>query len=149
ASVELHMLTKESVQSWMPKVARSRQKYQVGYVVGLAGSPSMPGAALLSSLAALRGGSGIVRLFYPEGMEASLAASPYELIRESYVPEKLERLMAELQRASAIFVGPGIGKEPKMRKLIAQLLPQINKPCVLDADALNIIAEDKLTFPIH
>ena len=51
----------------------------------------MPGAGLLSSLAAFRTGSGMVRLLYPSGMEAELSASPYELIKIPYTDEQSRR----------------------------------------------------------
>lgn len=144
---EMIMLTDEILKPLMPVIRRSRHKYEAGFVVGIAGSPAMPGAAILSSSAALRSGAGIVRLFYPEGMEAQLAACPYELIHTPFKPGNLDGIIAELQRATAVFIGPGLGKTAQTVSLLRNLLPRIDKPCVIDADALNILAEEGISLP--
>ena len=71
------------------------------------GSPGMAGAASLSSLATLRAGAGIVRLFHPEGLEKELVAAPYEIIKE---PFHIDRFLVEAKRAKALFIGPGMGR---------------------------------------
>ena len=63
AKSSAYLVNLNSLGSLMPKVKRTRHKYEAGYVLGIAGSPGMPGAALLSSFAALKSGAGIVRLF--------------------------------------------------------------------------------------
>jgi len=144
---DLFMLSHEDVKPFLPKIKRIRHKYEAGYVVGLAGSPEMPGAALLSATSSLRGGAGIVRLFYPEGMHGALVTSPYELICTSYRGDDLNEMLAHMNKASAIFLGPGLGLNEKIKKLLRFLLPKIEKPCVLDADALNFIAEEEIPLP--
>lgn len=141
------MLSEDDVQPLLPDVKRSRHKYQAGYVVGLAGSLFMPGAAILSSTAALRGGAGIVRLFYPDGMRHELSACPYELICTPYTNDHLQEMLDQLKRASSVFIGPGLGQSAEVRSLLRQILPLIEKPCVIDADALTIIAEENLPLP--
>jgi hydroxyethylthiazole kinase-like uncharacterized protein yjeF len=147
AESKIVMLTEEYVQPLLPKIKRSRHKYQAGYVVGIAGSTLMPGAAILSSSAALRSGAGIVRLFYPEGMRYELSASPYELICTPYTNNDLKELQDHIKRAASVFIGPGIGKSTSVKSLLRQILPLIEKPCVIDADALTIITEENLAFP--
>jgi NAD(P)H-hydrate epimerase len=144
---DIIMLSEENMGPALPKIKRNRHKYQAGYVVGLAGSPDMPGAAILSATSALRGGAGIVRLFYPEGMRLELAAAPYELICTSYRPNALEEMLTQMNRASAVFIGPGLGQTEETKALLRHLLPQIGKPCVLDADALNILATEEIPLP--
>ncbi len=124
----------------LPQIVRNRHKYQAGYVLGLGGSKGMAGAPLLASFAALRAGAGIVRLFHPEGMEAELAAAPFEVISQ---PFNEASFFQEVERASAVFIGPGIGKERRF----VDLLARINKPCVIDADALNLLASHPTPFP--
>lgn len=147
ATADLELMTSEQMSFLMPKIVRNRHKYQAGYVIGLAGSPLMPGAALLSCLAALRGGSGIVRLLYPDGMEAQLADSPYELIKQPYHLEDANTILQTMLKASATFVGPGLGTTEATRKLLRKVLPALEKPCVIDADALTILAEEALKLP--
>ncbi len=71
----------------------------------------MPGAAMLSSLASLRGGSGIVKLLYPRGMEAELANSPYELIKLPYDSGNFEDIVITMNKAGSTFVGPGLAEQ--------------------------------------
>lgn len=143
----LEMLTSEILAPIMPIIKRNRHKYQAGAVVGLAGSPGMPGAALLSSSAALRSGAGLVRLLHPDGMQAELASSPYELIRVPYDRDHPQEIIDNLNRASAVFVGPGIGRTPEIHQLLRNVLPHIQKPCVIDADALTILSQEDITLP--
>jgi NAD(P)H-hydrate epimerase len=147
ADSSLKMTLENEMESLFPPIVRNRHKYQRGHVIGLGGSPGMPGAALLTSLAALKSGSGIVRLLHPEGMQAELSASPYELIKVSYQPEDFSSVLELMNKASANFVGPGIGKEIPIRNLVKKLLSKLEKPCVIDADALNIISEEDTTIP--
>lgn len=146
-SSDLMMVTSEIASALLPEIIPNRHKYEAGYVVGLAGSPEMPGAAILSSTAALRGGAGIMRLFYPDGMRTELVAAPYEIICTSYKHEDPTELLAQMNRASAVFIGPGIGQSEATKNLLRTILPQIQKPCVIDADALNIIAGEEIQLP--
>lgn len=144
---DIAMLTQDLLSPLMPHIIPNRHKYQAGYVVGLAGSPEMPGAAILTSTAALRGGAGIVRLFYPEGMRSELTAAPYELICTSYRHSDLKELWSQIDRSAALFIGPGLGQSDETKNLLRQLLPNIQKPCVIDADALNIISKEEIQLP--
>jgi len=141
------MLTLDMVKDEMPLIKRTQHKYEAGYVVGLAGSPSMPGAAILASSSALRGGAGIVRLLYPEGMETEITTSPYELIRKPYRYQDTAMVIDEMNRATATFIGPGLGVTNETRALLRQVLPALTKPCVIDADALTILSEEKIPLP--
>lgn len=144
---EFVMLSDDILQPLMPPIKRSRHKYEAGYVVGLAGSPGMPGAAILSSTAALRGGAGIVRLLHPDGMQAELSSSPFELIRFAYHASDVQEILEQLNRAKAVFVGPGMGRTPQVFSLLKKIIPYINVPCVIDADALNFLAEENVPLP--
>ena len=144
---EMEMLSIDMVKGLLPKIAYDRHKYQAGLVIGLAGSIGMPGAAMLASTAALRGGAGIVRLLHPKGMETELSNSPYELIKIGYGAGDEKMIIETLNSASACFIGPGIGRGKEIRELIKKVLPNIEKPCVIDADALTIIAEEKIKLP--
>lgn len=148
AKPEYELLTLSKIQSLIPPIQRNRQKYQAGYVVGFAGSETMPGAALLSSLSALRGGAGIVRLLHHANTTQALTNSPYELIKTPVT--NAEEALEYLNKAGATFVGPGLGRDEKVHHLLANLLPQINKPTVIDADALYILSQDRsIKLPAH
>lgn len=131
----------------MPAISPTRNKYSAGYVACLAGSLHMPGAAILSATSALSSGSGIVKLFYPEEMAFELGNSPSELIKIPYVEKDHKMIVEKLNNASSTFIGPGIGTATSTCKLLKKILPQIENPIVIDADALNIISKNKIEFP--
>ncbi len=122
---------KEEVFSFLPPVERCRHKYQAGFVAGFAGSSGYTGAAKLASLAALRGGAGIVKWFYPKG--TPIDSVPFEVIQ---MPWSEGHWREALAKASAVFLGPGLGQSEERRKEIASSLAHLHLPSVLDADAL-------------
>lgn len=144
---DLLMLSPDMLRNLMPPLVRNRHKYQAGHVVGLAGSIEMPGAGLLASLSALCSGSGIVHLLYPEAMQGQLSTVPYELIKIPYPLNSPKVVLEWMNKASANFIGPGLGLSAEIRKLLKAVLPKLTKPCVIDADALTILAEEKIPLP--
>jgi len=143
ATPSAYLINKEVMPSLLPPIEPTRHKYEAGYVVALAGSPGMSGAALLSCLAALRAGAGIVRLFHPAGMEGELSAAPYELIRTPYTEKGLSQIIEEAKRARSVLMGPGLGKRGRTLCCIQRVIKELNVPCVIDADGLFLLK----TFP--
>lgn len=141
------MLTPEIVIPMLPKVNRTRHKYEAGLTVGLAGSPGMPGAALLASAAALRSGTGMMKLLYPETMREELGSVPLELVKVGYKYSDTDPIIELLNKASASFIGPGLGKSPEAKELLQIVLKEIRRLCVIDADALTLIAENGFDIP--
>lgn len=139
ASSDLELLTLDEMKALLPPITRTRHKYQAGYVVGLAGSHDMPGAANLASKSALTAGAGIVRIWSKE--ENALLIP--EIVRSYYNDEQGDLVLKSMNEASAVFVGPGLGN----CTLLKELLSGLTKPVVIDADALNAIAKDDLCIP--
>lgn len=135
---EFWILPEPIITTLLPSIVRTRHKYSAGYVVGMAGSKYMPGAAMLSGLASLRSGAGIVRIVHPE--DTILPAQPYELIKTPYQEYDEETVLGLMNSSSAVFVGPGIGVTPNVIKMVSHLCEGLEVPCVFDADALNILA---------
>jgi ADP-dependent NAD(P)H-hydrate dehydratase / NAD(P)H-hydrate epimerase len=129
----------------LPPLRRSRHKYEAGYVLGIAGSPQMPGAAALATAGVLRSGAGIVRLFsMPDTPTDQLLA---EVIHEEY---DLKKIKEESKRAAAYFIGPGLGRTSETEKLLKQLFTSLRLPTVIDADALYFLAKNPSTkLPKH
>lgn len=144
---DMVMLSSEMLLFSFPLIQRTRHKYDAGYVVGLAGSRGYGGAAILSSWAALKSGAGIVRLLYPQTIIEEMAGSPPELIKTPSDFNDINTLLHYLNSASAVFVGPGLGRSPEIRELLKKVLPAIDKPCVLDADALFHLSQESIALP--
>jgi NAD(P)H-hydrate epimerase len=148
AKPSAYLVHTDSLSELMPPVKRTRHKYEAGYVLGIGGSVGMPGAPVLSSRGALKAGAGIVRLFYPSGMEGGVAHAPDELIREGWDGKNADRILAEMGRAQALFIGPGMGRDKQAEQIMKQLLPAIKIPCVIDADGLYYLGENpKVNLP--
>ena len=142
------LVAEDSLEHLLPPLQRTHHKYQAGYVLAVGGSPSMPGAALLSAQGALRSGAGIVRLFYPEGMEAELSNAPLELIKEAWDLKDDKRIREEAARAKALLIGPGMGRTKEAKKAALHLLEKMTIPTVIDADALYYLIDEKApSFP--
>lgn len=140
----LWMFEKEDLSSYFPKLIPNRHKYQAGYVIGIAGSCGMTGAAHLSTAAALCGGAGIVRLLCPESIKNDLVLLP-EILKTSCERSDTNLMIDYLNKASSAFIGPGIGLDENFNLKV--LLDEIKIPVVLDADALNRISIEKIPFP--
>lgn len=129
----------------LPPIVRTRHKYEAGYVVGLGGSFGMPGAPILTSFSALRAGAGYVRLLHPLGMELELGAAPPEIVREGYTGVKT--VLAAMEKAGSVFLGPGIGVHAKTARLLKTVLKELHKPTVIDAEALTLMGSHDLAPP--
>jgi NAD(P)H-hydrate epimerase len=102
----------------------------------------MMGAALLAARACLRAGAGKLVCQIPgEALGIFQAALPEAICHTDSSSLHLENL-PDLEPYHAIGLGPGIGMESGTRKLVKQVLQKARVPLVIDADALNIIAEE-------
>lgn len=120
----------------------------------LAGSDTMCGAAYLSAKAALRTGIGMVRIFTSEKNRTALSVLIPEALIDTWEEEEPDRKkLTELLRwADAVEIGPGLSVSPFAEKLLQAFLEENTLPCVMDADALNLMAEhpdlwEKVDFP--
>ncbi len=127
-----YIVNQEIVSKNLPIRVRTANKYSVGQVVLVAGSPGMPGAAIIAAMGAQKMGAGIIRLFHSPGMECELAALPPEVVRMS----QIQTLLEELHRTKAILVGPGLGRTGDIPKLLDLLYSKAKCPIVIDGDAL-------------
>ena len=125
--------------------APDSDKRTYGHVFVLGGSRNYPGAVLMTVLAALRSGAGLVTAFVPESFVAAFAARAPEAmwigwpetVAGGLALEGQHLLRARLERASALVIGPGLGGELETRALVADIVKTSPVPLVLDADALQ------------
>ena len=102
----------------------------------------MSGAACFCAKAAYRMGSGLVRVCTCEQNRLILQTKVPEAVLVTGQENEEETLLAEqLQWADAVVFGPGIGTGQRARRMTSTVLEQCRVPLVLDADALNIIAD--------
>lgn len=129
-------------------------KNQFGHVLVIAGSSRMLGAAALCGLAAFRSGAGLVTVGVPCHLNLTLQAKIPNEIMTLPLPERAGRLdrraytllQNEWTKYAALAFGPGLGQDAPTRRLVLQLIRQCPLPMVVDADALNIVADDLSTL---
>ncbi len=120
---------------------RDAHKGDFGHVLVVGGAPGFSGAARLAGEGALRAGAGLVSVATHPAHAAHLNTGRPELMVQGIAdPRELSPL---LERASAVAIGPGLGREPWGVGLIEWVLAA-GKPLVMDADALNWLAEARL-----
>jgi NAD(P)H-hydrate epimerase len=105
----------------------------------LAGSPGMLGAAALCAGAALRAGSGMVRLGSPGAPPGAVAVTE-AVARPLSVDRFADAVLEECGRCRALVVGPGLGNAEGLAAEVAKIVAASPVPVVLDADGLNALA---------
>lgn len=157
ATTNYYYTTPEEVRLLLRQRDRFSHKGSFGHALLLVGSYGKIGAGVLASRACLRSGVGLLTVQAPRcGYSVLQTAVPEAMCRpdtHQYVLSgKSELEDTPLSGFSAIGVGPGIGKAPETATMLRNLLNEVKQPMVLDADALNILSEnrDLLTLlPAH
>lgn len=122
-------------------------KGNFGHALIIAGSYGKMGAAVLSTKACLRSGAGLVTAHVPgKGVNIMQTTVPEAMCKADQDAELITKIGYPLEGYSAIGIGPGLGTQPATQKLLQYALSSYNQPLVLDADALNILSENKTWF---
>lgn len=125
----------------LPPRPRTGHKGVFGRVLVIGGSDSMIGAPVLAGTAALRMGSGLVQIAMPRAvLPFALSVTP-ELIGLA-LGKSMSGLVEAAEAADAIIIGPGLGQKPEARARLVRLI-RLEKPMVIDADGLNLLASQK------
>ncbi len=130
AETELRLVT-PAILSVVPRRRPQDNKYTAGAVLVVGGSPGMTGAACLAAEAAFRADAGYVAVAVPERSLPVVEARLLESVKVTWA----DALMAA-EKAGALAIGPGLGREPEALRLRDELLTAGTQPVVLDADAL-------------
>ncbi|RJQ28934.1 MAG: NAD(P)H-hydrate dehydratase [Peptococcaceae bacterium] len=148
SGLKRYLLTAGMVREWLPQRRSTAHKGDFGRVLVVAGSRGMTGAACLAAAAAARAGAGLVTLGVPESLHDLVEMKLTEVMtvplpdtgRGIFSPAARPEILALLERADVLALGPGLSAEPEAFTLVRELLPEVSVPCVLDADALNALA---------
>lgn len=135
--------TKKTIEQLLPSPAKYAHKGINGRGVLIAGKQYMMGAAILAARAALHSGIGLLYCHVPaKGGEIMQIAVP-EAILDPDLSEVCFSGMERVENYNAIAVGPGLGQSPETVEGLKKLLQQGRGITILDADALNIIAQHR------
>jgi ADP-dependent NAD(P)H-hydrate dehydratase len=137
------LVTKEEILKIYKPVNPQTHKGLQGHAVIIAGSYGKIGAGVLASKSCLKSGCGLVTTFVPKcGYQILQISIPEVMVVTDENANFITNIHLPLQ-PQAIGIGPGIGQELATQKALFEFL-RINKtPLVLDADALNILAENQ------
>ena len=131
------MACARSLRAALPRRKFSAYKNEFGRIGVVAGSAGFIGAGLMTTEGALRGGAGLVELFVPKEIYPIVAAAaPAEAMVKSI--RSYRDLLEEKMDVWAL--GPGLGKADA--KDLLKVIERATAPMVLDADGLNIVADD-------
>ena len=130
-----HVVEATDVRDWVPRRAPDTHKWRDAVWV-VAGSPGMTGAAHLASAAAMRAGSGYVRLSTPGGGDDP--AAPTEVVRVP-IGADLSFPAEDLRRFGAMVLGPGLGRDATLGDAVRRVVGPLPVPLVIDGDALRAL----------
>jgi NAD(P)H-hydrate epimerase len=144
---DLFLLSRSDLRGFFSRPSSSH-KGDYGHLLILAGSTGKMGAAALASLAALRSGAGLVTAAYPSGA-AEEARFPLEAMTApvgkggEWSESAAEGLLGLLRNSDALVIGPGMGTGTGPAGFLDKLFSLGNlPPCLIDADALNLLSSN-------
>ena len=127
-----HRLVGAGILRSVPRRRDADNKYTAGHVLVVGGSPGLTGAPSLTAMAALRADAGYVTLAAPEETLPVFEQRLLEVVKRP-LPDDLTELAA---KASALAIGPGLGRSAAVHALVRRTLAELALPAVVDADAL-------------
>jgi len=139
-------LTLDDLRQHLPRRPRTAHKGYYGHVLIVGGDYGMAGAATMAAQAAGRVGAGLVSCAtQPEHVAALVARCPEVMAHAIRSGNELEPLLA---KASVIVIGPGLGRSAWSEQMLQRMWQRLQMTsdviAVLDADALNLLAEGKV-----
>lgn len=147
------LTTANFVRASLPARPAESHKGTFGYLLTVAGSLGMTGASVLAAKSALRAGVGYSILATPRTLVSHLP--PQELVCRplpetaalSISPDAIPVLVDELEKVDAVILGPGVSQNADTVRFVQEFLGKIDKPCLIDADGLNAIAQNRDCWP--
>lgn len=140
----------KDVAQLLPYRKPDSHKGAYGHAVIVAGSTGKSGAAYLSTKGALQCGAGLATAVACANVQHAIASMNPEIMTfvapgpaDYFSPEASSKVLEFLKGKSAVALGPGIGTESSTLEFVRTLIPQIESALVIDADGLNLLAQDK------
>jgi ADP-dependent NAD(P)H-hydrate dehydratase / NAD(P)H-hydrate epimerase len=132
--------------AFVKSIYKPRKKFthkgSYGHAAIIAGSYGMMGAAMLSAKACLRSGVGKLTVLIPKCGYAIMQTAVPEAMCITQGENFIEDLNISTDKFSSVGIGPGMAKHPSHKDLLHTIFSSTQKPMVIDADALNVIADN-------
>jgi len=154
-SLTLEMVEDKAVIPLFGRRKRETHKGTYGHLLIISGSLGKTGAAVMAGRAALKMGAGLVTVATASSCLSLVARSMPELMTEPLAETKEKTIAAEaVGRAvelcrgkDGLVLGPGLSTHPSTARFVGELLARVKLPVVIDADGLNILAENQGLLP--
>ncbi len=144
---EIHqtLVDDELALTFLPARPKDSHKGTCGKILIVAGSRGMTGAASLAAMSAMKVGAGLVTLAVPESLNAiyemkltEVMTAPLDEVKIGIIggEKASERILDLSEEADAILIGCGLGRERETQSLVKKIVSEVDKPLILDADAI-------------
>lgn len=146
---QLESISQPDIATILHPINPYGNKGSYGHGLLIAGSANMPGAAILAATSALRGGIGKLTIHTAAKVAHHIPSTLPEAILNIDSDEEIFTSIdwdSMPSGINAIALGPGLGTHPKTVTALKNLLDEVRIPVILDADALNILSENKTWF---
>ena len=134
---------KNIYRKMLPDRPEDSNKGTYGRLLVIAGSKGMAGAAYLNAHAAYMTGAGLVRIYTSSDNREILQTLLPEAIITTYEEYNKEELLSLLTWADSVCIGSGLGMSRLSEKILKTVIEYVKVPCLIDADGLNLLAENK------
>ena len=141
-------ITPQILKRCYPRKHDWAHKGDFGRLVIIGGSKTYSGAPALSALAAMRMGTDLVHVCAPERAADAISSFSPDLIADPIRTDYLNNwhtrlLLDEVENFDAVVIGGGLDDRPDTKLFVQNFLNQLEKPCVVDADAISAVCQNK------
>lgn len=139
------LIDEELASTLLPARLKDVHKGSVGKILVIAGSRGMTGAAMLSSMSALKSGAGLLTLACAESLNSIFEVKLTEVMTAPLAEVKtgiiggdkaVNEILRLADKIDAILLGPGLGRDKETLEMVEKIAETVDKPLIFDADAL-------------
>jgi len=148
ANSPYYVTTLENIRPLLKARNEFSHKGTYGHALLIAGSIGMAGASVLAARSCLRSGVGLLTVHVPEANRPIIQAAVPEAMAHIDENEHCFAMPVDTERFTAVAIGPGLGQSEETARALHLQLSSAQEPLILDADALNILAEHPDWLPL-
>lgn len=146
------LIEPEDALAGIPIKAKNLHKYSAGKVLTIAGSGSLPGAAVLTATSVLKIGVGASILCFPKSVRelvhkklGEVVVKSYDDLGKEYLAEKnINELQEKVRWADVVAIGPGLGREIVTQNAVVKIIKKHTaRRLVIDADAIFALGNNR------
>ncbi|XP_035709347.1 ATP-dependent (S)-NAD(P)H-hydrate dehydratase isoform X2 [Folsomia candida] len=136
-----------SARAFIPSLTNAMHKGQAGRIMVIGGNEEYTGAPYFSGISALKVGADLAHIVCVKNASPVIKSYSPELIVHPILDSDnaVEQIMNWVPRMHCIVIGPGMGRDPKILNVVAQViekLKELDKPMIIDADGLFLVTSN-------